>query len=85
MRPKMWLGWLSITRLSVADWALGCWKLTVASLPTLKVLQSTTALWLVWLMLSVLPDWLMVACPAATWPPVGSWLAATEDGVVPVV
>ncbi len=24
MRPKIWLGWVSATRLSVADCALGC-------------------------------------------------------------
>ena len=82
IRPKIWLGWVSMTRFSVADWALGCWKLTVASLPMLKLVQSTTALWLVWLMLSVLADWLMLAWPAATWPPLGSWVATTGAPVV---
>jgi len=56
----------------------------VASLPTLKVFQSTTAFWLVWLTLRVLPDWLMLAWPAFTCPPVGSWVAATAGGVVTV-
>ena len=66
MRPKIWLGLLSATRFKVADWAFGCWKCTCAWLPTLKLCQSTTARWLVWLTVRVLPFWLMLACPADT-------------------
>ena len=43
----------------------------------MKLFQSTTARWLVWLTVKVLAVWLMLAWPAATWPPVGNWLLAT--------
>ncbi len=79
MRPKIWLGCMSITRFKVDDCALGCWKLTVAFCPTLKLLQSTMARWLVWFTFSVLPDWLMLAWPVLTTPPVGSCVEATVD------
>ena len=42
-RPKIWLGLLSFTRLSVTDCALGCTKLMLAACPRLKLSQFSTA------------------------------------------
>ena len=80
MRPKIWLGSLLNTRLSVTLLALGCTKVTCAALPTSKRVQSTTARWLLWVMVMlalpapvVLP---MLAVPATTLPPVGNCVGA---------
>jgi hypothetical protein len=83
MRPKIWLGLLSFTRLSVTACALGCTKFTLAALPMLKVFQLTTARWLVWFTVMAaacaVAVCVMVAVPRATLPPVGSWLMAGGD------
>ena len=77
MRPKIWLGLLSSTRLSVALELEGCTKFTLAALPRLKVFQLSTAEALLWFTLSVaVPVCAVVAWPATTWPPVGSWVGA---------
>ncbi|VVE90821.1 hypothetical protein PBR20603_04812 [Pandoraea bronchicola] len=70
--PYIWLGLLSSTRFRMAAFAEGCWKLTVAALPTLNVCQLTTAFCEVCVTFMVLPFVLIVACPAATCPPVGN-------------
>jgi hypothetical protein len=67
---------LSSTRFRIAAFADGCWKLTVAALPTLNVCQLTTALCEVCDTFIVLPLVVIAACPAATWPPVGSWFGS---------
>ena len=76
MRPKIWLGSLLNTRLSVTLLALGCTKFTCAALPTSKRVQSTTARWLLWVMVMLaLPAPVvlaMLAVPATTLPPVGN-------------
>jgi hypothetical protein len=80
MRPKIWLGSLLKTRLSVTLLALGCTKATCAALPTSKRVQSTTARWLLWVMamlaLLVVTVLTMLAVPATTLPPVGNWVEA---------
>ncbi len=85
MRPKIWLGLLSSTRLSVTLLLLGWLKLTCAADPTLKLCQSMAARWLLWLTFSTVALWLMTACPATTCPPEGNWvgtgLAAQAIGV----
>ncbi len=48
----------------------------MAALPTLKLCQLTTAFCEVCVTFVVLPPVLMLACPAATCPPVGSWFGA---------
>ena len=75
MRPKIWLAWLSCTRFSVTEPLFGCWKLTWACDPTLKVCQSIAPRWVAWLIVIWLPPWVIVAAPPTTWPPVGNWLA----------
>ena len=76
MRPKIWLGLLSFTRLSVMAFALGCTKFTEAELPRLKVSQFTTARWLLWFTVSAaacaVAVWLRVAVPRTTLPPLGN-------------
>ncbi len=54
----------------------GCLKLTVCALPTLKLCQVSAADWLCWLMVVVLPDWVIPAWPPTTAPPVGRALGA---------
>jgi hypothetical protein len=75
MRPKIWLAWVSSTRLRVTALAEGWTKLTWAWAPTLKLFQFSTARLLDWLMLRLLPLWPMLAVPATTLPPWGSWVA----------
>ena len=53
MRPKIWLGLGSSTRLSIAALLEGWMKLTRAALPTLKVCQSMAARLLLWVTVSV--------------------------------
>ena len=76
MRPNIWLGLLSFTRFSMTACTLGCTKLILAALPRLKVLQLTTALWLVWLTViaaaCAVAVWVRVAVPRTTTPPVGN-------------
>nr|WP_316681285.1 hypothetical protein [Ralstonia sp. LMG 18101] len=60
----------------MAALAEGCWKLTVAALPRLKLCQLTTAFCEVCVTFIVLPLVLMLACPAVTCPPMGSWFGA---------
>ena len=80
MRPKIWLGSLLKTRLSVTLLALGCTKFTCAALPTSNRVQSTTARWLLWVMVMLallVPTVLaMLAVPPTTLPPVGNWVEA---------
>ena len=84
MRPKIWLGLLSLTRFRVTACALGCTKLILAALPKLKLSQLMTARWLLWLTVMAaawaVAVWVMVALPRATLPPVGNWLATGVGG-----
>ena len=72
MRPMIWLGLLSSTRLRVTAAALGWLKLICAPEPTLKVFQSMAARWLLCCTVKVLPVLLMAALPPTTLPPSGS-------------
>ena len=78
--PKIWLGLVSSTRLSVAELLLGWLKLTCAALPRLNVFQSMAARCELWSILSTaLPGTvpgLITAAPAVTTPPVGNWVSA---------
>src|SRR5215470_10222451 len=61
-----------ITRFNTTEEALGCAKLTVAADPMLKVDQLMIAFCVAWFTSMRAADWLIVALPAATCPPVGS-------------
>ena len=70
--PKIWLGSLLSTRLSVTLLALGCANCTLASLPTLKLCQLMAARSVLWWMTMFAPLWPMRAWPALTCPPEGN-------------
>ena len=81
MVPAIEDGVLPVTRLSVADDALGWLKLTVFPCPTENECQSMTARLDDWLTFTVLAfGELMLALPAATEPPVGSCPAWARVG-----
>jgi hypothetical protein len=65
-----------VTRFRIADEELGCRKLTVFGWPTEKPFQLTMARAELCVTLSVLPEVLIAALPAATDPPLGSTFAA---------
>ncbi len=76
--PKMPLGSLPITRLSVDDVELGCRKLTFSPLATLNDCQLMMPLSVVCVTLSEpLAGAPMLTLPEATWPPVGKAIAWT--------
>ena len=64
--PKIWLGALPSTRLSITLLAEGWLMFTLAWAPTSKLCQLTAANGLLWVMFITAPAWLMVARPAAT-------------------
>ena len=72
IRPKIWDGFESSTRLRVALSTEGCMKFTVDALPTSKVFQSITARCVDCPTFMTAPAWEIDALPATTWPPVGS-------------
>ena len=73
-----------ITRFSTTEEELGCAKLTLAPDPILKVDQLMIAFWVAWFTSMRAPDWLIVALPAATCPPVGSAAGpARSAGIAP--
>ena len=55
--------------------------MTWAWAPTLKLFQFSTARLLDWLMLRLLPLWPILAVPATTLPPWGSWVAEMAGAV----
>src|SRR5512135_2897773 len=63
-------------RLTAMALAEGCTKFTVSCAVVLKLCQLRERFWLDWLMVVVLPDWLMLPLPAVTCPPVGAASAA---------
>src|ERR1700738_2060954 len=70
-----------VTRLRIADDALGCAMLTAEPCPIEKPCQLTTALWLDWVMFICLAEGCAIATlPAATLPPVGSVCACANPG-----
>src|ERR1035437_1342787 len=69
--PKIWLGLPLLIRLSVIADDDGCMKSVVSFGAISKPRQSITALFVVCVMSSTLPEELIVAAPAATVPPVG--------------
>src|ERR1700726_3505000 len=72
-------GVLPVTRLSSAEVLFGCWILTAEPWPIEKPCQLTTALWLLWVMLSCVDVGAAIeTLPAATLPPVGSFCACAE-------
>jgi len=75
-RPKISEALLPSTRLSAIDEAFGCWNTTEFPAPMEKVCQLRIAFWEVWLTCSEEAfGAVIVAVPAATWPPVGSTCA----------
>ena len=74
--PAMVLVVLPVTRLRIADWAVGCTNRTVSPAPTEKLFQSTMARLLVWVTVVVLPLVAIPALPAATRPPCGNTACA---------
>src|SRR5213078_3664853 len=73
MRPRICDGSPPVTRLSTLDCAEGCWNVTLASLPTLKLRQSMTARLLSWRTCTLCGVGLeMLAWPATTRPPTGN-------------
>src|SRR4051812_40037220 len=61
-----------VTRFSTTEEELGCAKLTLAPDPILKLDQLMIACWVPWFTPMREPDWVIVALPAATCPPLGS-------------
>lgn len=77
--PAMVEGVDPVTRLRIADEALGCAMLTVLSCPIENPCQLTTALWLDCVMVSsVDDDCAIAAVPTATLPPGGRLCASAE-------
>src|SRR5436190_1736438 len=75
-----------ITRFSTTEEALGWAKLTLAPDPILKVDQLMIAFEVAWFTSMCAPDWLIVALPAVTCPPVGSAAGSSaKAGNVPNV
>ena len=73
------------TRLSATELALGCWKLTCAAEPMLKVCQFNVTCWVAWLICScAAPGWEIVAWPETTCPPVGSAVGTGPAMAAPV-
>ncbi len=77
MRPAIAEGSGPTTRFSVVALALGCWKVTLCAEPTLKLCQSTAARELDCCTVVTVVVWLMLACPATTWPPCGCALGGS--------
>ena len=66
------LGLRSWMRFSAAAVASGCWKVTDASEPILKVFQSATSFWVDWFTVIALPEVVIVPLPEVIEPPVGN-------------
>lgn len=60
-----------VTRFRAMALLSGCWKVTLASRPISKRVQSMMALLLPWFTVMALPLWPMLAVPETTLPPVG--------------
>ena len=67
---------LPVTRLRIADWAVGCTKFTVSPAPTEKLFQLMMARLLVWVTVVVEPLVAIAAPPATTRPPCGKTACA---------
>ena len=88
MRPAMAEGSGPVTRLSVTEALLGCWKVTDWLRPTSNERQSMAARLLDWLIVVDVGALLMAAVPATTWPPCGrafgaGCAAAGRTGIAP--
>src|SRR5471030_101982 len=69
--PRMLVPSLPSTRFKATALLLGCLNCTDSPWPILKLAQLMTAFWLPWLITVEPGAPLIVACPAATLPPVG--------------
>ena len=77
MLPAMIEGSGPTTRFSVVALELGCWKSMVCAEPMLKLCQFTAASWLACCTVVTVVVWLMLACPATSWPPCGRVVGAS--------